>query len=195
MKKADWQEGVDPQFAGTTEKVEQVGGEFVKLYKMIFAKKDVDHDAAHDLYRRLGKKRILKEGRERLDAAITVQECLDTMEDLPIGKQAGPNRIPNAVYKRMSTIFAEPFCAMIKETRRTGKIPKHFLEGDIAMLYKKGDREDPRNYRPITLLNTQTTKFSRGYCLNACARWCTSSCLNHKKALCQEFSSQKPPCY
>ena len=26
VKKADWKEGVDPQFAGTTEKVEQVGG-------------------------------------------------------------------------------------------------------------------------------------------------------------------------
>ena len=161
VKKADWQEGVDPQFAGTTEKVEQVGGEFVKLYKMIFAKKDVNQVAAQDLYRSLGKKRILKEGRERLDAAITVQECLDTMEDLPIGKQAGPNRIPNAVYKRMSTIFAEPFCAMMNETRRTGKIPKHFLEGDIAMLYKKGDREDPRNYRPITLLNTDYKIFTR----------------------------------
>ena len=60
-----------------------------------------------------------------------------------------PNRIPNAVYKRMSTVFAGPFCAMMNETRRSGKIPKHFLEGDISMLYEKGDREDPRNYRPI----------------------------------------------
>ena len=65
-----------------------MGGEFVKLYKMIFAKKDVDQDAAQDLLRKSGKKRLLKEGRERLDAAVTLQECLDTMEELPIGKQA-----------------------------------------------------------------------------------------------------------
>jgi hypothetical protein len=34
-----------------------------------------------------------------------------------------------------------------------GKLPDTWLEGDISMLYKKEERDDPRNYRPITLLN------------------------------------------
>ena len=38
----------------------------------------------------------------------------------------------------------------------------HFLEGDISMLYKKGDREDPRNYRLITLLNSDYKACSHG---------------------------------
>jgi hypothetical protein len=83
------------------------------------------------------------------------------MEALPIGKQAGPSRLPNGLYKRMSSVFAKRFAALINETRRTGNLPKHFLEGDISMLYKKGDREDTRNYRPITLLNTDYKIFTR----------------------------------
>ena len=75
----------------------------------------------------MAKKRILKEGRERLEQPIAEKEALDTMEALPLGKQAGPNRVPNAVYKKMSTVFAKPFCALMNETRRTDKIPAHFL--------------------------------------------------------------------
>ena len=83
------------------------------------------------------------------------------MENLPLGKQAGPNRIPNAVYRFMSSTFAPKLTKVLNDTIRKGKLPNHFLEGDIAMLYKKGDREDPRNYRPITLLNTDYKIFTR----------------------------------
>ena len=61
----------------------------------------------------------------------------------------------------MVTVFAEPFADMINEASRKGTLPKHFLEGDISMLYKKGDREDPRNYRPITLLNSDYKIYTR----------------------------------
>ena len=79
---------------------------------------------------------------------------MKVMESLPEGKQAGPNRIPNEVYKALSTVFAPKMTALLKEAHAKGKLPSHFLEGDIAMLYKKNEREDTRNYRPITLLNT-----------------------------------------
>ena len=37
IKKSTWEEGIEPNFRGTTQTVSEVGGEFVKLYKMIFA--------------------------------------------------------------------------------------------------------------------------------------------------------------
>ena len=83
------------------------------------------------------------------------------MEKLPANKQAGPNRIPNEVYKYLPKVFALPLTKVINESLKRGRLPKHFLEGDISMLYKKGDREDPRNYRPITLLNTDYKIFTR----------------------------------
>ena len=51
--------------------------------------------------------------------------------------------------------------AMLEEAHKNGKLPSQFLEGDIAMLYKKNEREDMRNYRPITLLNTDYKIFTR----------------------------------
>ena len=37
IKKSTWEEGIEQNFRGTTQTVSEVGGEFVKLYKMIFA--------------------------------------------------------------------------------------------------------------------------------------------------------------
>ena len=37
--------------------------------------------------------------------------------------------------------------------RAGGKLYHGFSDGYVTQLYKKGTRDDPRNYRPITLLN------------------------------------------
>ena len=42
---------------------------------------------------------------------------------------------------------------MFNESRRKGALPDGMRCGIISVLYKKKDRSDPRNYRPITLLN------------------------------------------
>ena len=57
------------------------------------------------------------------------------MENLPTGKQAGPNRVPNAVYKYMSAAFAPKLTEIHNESTAIGKLPGHFLEGDISMLF------------------------------------------------------------
>ena len=43
IKKANWEEGKEPIFNGATQTVSEVGlgGEFVKLYKIIFAEKEI----------------------------------------------------------------------------------------------------------------------------------------------------------
>ena len=61
----------------------------------------------------------------------------------------------------MPVVFAKEFAALANESIKKGQLPKSFLEGDSSMLYKKGDREDPRNYRPSTLLNTDYKIFTR----------------------------------
>ena len=87
-----------------------------------------------------------------MDAEITDKEVESVMQSLPLGKSAGPDRIPNAVYKYMPVYFSKKLGAMLRESVVHGALPSSFMEGDISLLYKKEDRTDPRHYRPITLL-------------------------------------------
>ena len=50
---------------------------------------------------------------------------------------------------------------MITEAMSAGELPESLRQGDIILLYKKGDPEEIRNYRPITLLNVDYKIFSR----------------------------------
>ena len=161
VKVTDWQEDVDPVFTSSTSHTSKVAAEFGKYYKMLYGPKKTDAGCAKLLLRAFRKNKILACSAERMNRDITKKEVAEVMENLPIGKQAGPNRIPNAVFKYMSKHFAPKLANVLNESASKGKLPPHFLQGDISVLHKKDDRADPRNYRPITLLNTDYKIFTR----------------------------------
>ena len=108
---------------------------------MIFDKKIIDGPKSQQIFDRLRRKAITKPSRDALERDVTVEEVEKTMENLPTGKQAGPNRVPNAVYKYMSAAFAPKLTEILNESTAIGKLPGHFLEGDISMLFKKKYRK------------------------------------------------------
>ena len=53
-------------------------------------------------------KRIQDESAKVMDREVTKEEIQEIMQDLPLRKQAGPNRIPNGLYRTQNTI--QRFC-------------------------------------------------------------------------------------
>ena len=79
-----------------TTKTAEVGTEFVRLYKMIFAEKHITNE--NWLLDKLGENKLLKLSRERLDKPFAEGEVAKIMEGLASHKQAGPS--PLAVSSR-----------------------------------------------------------------------------------------------
>ena len=75
------------------------------------------------------------------------------MGNVPEGKSPGPDRLPNKLYRTLAMELAPFLAETLNEGARHGELHPTCLEGIISVLYKKKDRTDPRNYRPITLLN------------------------------------------
>lgn len=160
-KIATWEEDKDPVFTGTTKTVSEVPGAFKGYYGMLYADKSVEDQAVAKAMKLLKKKPIFETSKKRLDEAITTEEVQAAMERTALGKSAGPDRIPGAMYRILSSHFAERLANLLNEALEKGSLPPHMLEGDITVLYKKGDRDDPRNYRPITLLNADYKVFAK----------------------------------
>ena len=49
--------------------------------------------------------------------------------------------------------YGPAFTAGERVLKMNKSLPTTLRQGIISVLYKKGERDDPRNYRPITLLN------------------------------------------
>ena len=133
---------------------------------MLFSEKTISHDDAKDLQEVMKGRGVIQSSANTLELPIDTLEIRNVMDKLLLGKQAGPNRIPNGVYRVLSNFFAPYLCKVLKEARRTKKLPAGMLEGDITLLFKKKDREDVRNYRPLTMLNTDYKICSRRDGLN-----------------------------
>ena len=60
-------------------------------------------------------------------------------------------------------------------SRKEATLPDSFLKGDIGLLFKKGDRDNVCNYRPITLLQGAYKIFTRVLARRMLKVVCTNS--------------------
>ncbi len=77
------------------------------------------------------------------------------------GIAPGADGIPFELYKEYSGQFTPLLSRLFSAILAMGELPRGFHAGVVHSFYKKGDRTDPANYRPITLLNTDYRLFTR----------------------------------
>lgn len=85
------------------------------------------------------------------DIEIGDKEVFDELHKLKTNKSAGPDGIFPRVLKELSEIIYKPLARIFRQSLKTGEIPEDWKQGNIIPIYKKGDRTDPGNYRPVSL--------------------------------------------
>jgi hypothetical protein len=89
-----------------------------------------------------------------LDAPFNELELKLTIKRLKLRKAPGPDLIPNEIWKLFSPKSLTKLCAVYQKVYDSGTVPKSWCAVQVSPIHKKGDRNDPSNYRPISLLNT-----------------------------------------
>ena len=111
-----------------------------KCFKSVFTKESYFEEEE-----RPPRERYLKE------LKVEKKEIRKIMEELDIRKAPGPDGVANSVLKECSEQLADKIHSIIESSLSEGKVPMDWKRANITPIHKGGDKDDPSNYRPVSL--------------------------------------------
>ena len=87
-------------------------------------------------------------------------EICPVINKLKENKAAGTDNIPGKLIKHGGRTLKQKIYKLIQNIWNNETLPAQWNEGTVCPIYKKGDRLDCNNYRPITLLNVTNKMFA-----------------------------------
>ena len=63
----------------------------------------------------------------------------------------GPDNIPNQVLSTCAENLAPVVSTIFQKSLDSRKLPKDWIDANIAPVHKKGDKHAAENYRPVSL--------------------------------------------
>ena len=84
---------------------------------------------------------------------ISIKMVKDQIKKSNRGAAAGPDDIPMLVYSVTADLIAPMLSMAFNLINQSGRVPQTFKETKVRMLYKKKDKRNMNNYRPLSLTN------------------------------------------
>ncbi|PKU41211.1 rna-directed dna polymerase from mobile element jockey- hypothetical protein [Limosa lapponica baueri] len=92
-----------------------------------------------------------REGKQNEGITIKEEEISDLLRHLEAHKSMGLDGLHPRVLKELADVLAKPLSIIYRKSWLTGEVPMDWRVANVTPIYKKGKKEDPGNYRPVSL--------------------------------------------
>ena len=85
---------------------------------------------------------------------ISEEETLSVLRKLHVDKAVGPDNISNKLLKLAANSLAPSLTILFNKVVQSATYPQIWKQANVIPIYKKGNSQDKKNYRPISLLSS-----------------------------------------
>ena len=101
---------------------------------------------------------------DELDAEISVDEIFNAIKKLNTGKSCSEDGLLNEIFIKCKDILVPYLHKLFNNVLNSGYFPEAWSSGCIIPVFKKGDINDPNNYRGITIVSCLGKLFTSVLC-------------------------------
>jgi hypothetical protein len=92
---------------------------------------------------------------------LSVAEVRLTLENLNPNKAYGPDGLPTRILKECAATLAPSLTILFNRSLCVGEVPDQWKLANVVPIFKKGEKDDVSNYRPVSLLSVTSKVLER----------------------------------
>ncbi|KFQ31805.1 hypothetical protein N332_14425, partial [Mesitornis unicolor] len=86
----------------------------------------------------------------KVPPTVREHQVHDHLRNLNIHKSMVPDEMHPRVLKELAGVVTKTLSMLFEKSRQSGEVPGDWKKGNITPIFKKGRKEDPGNYQPVS---------------------------------------------